>query len=100
MAYSSSQKMSKKEMKKKKVTKKDLTDDPPSPPATKAPPKPSKKTEGKILTPEQKEDLKKHMAEHSDVKDMDSMEKRSHRMKMMARMRKGMTIAEAHKDIV
>ena len=99
MAYSSSQKMSKKEMKKQGKTKQDLEDDPPSPPATKAAKKPTKKREGKPMTTEQKADLAKHMAEHKKVKDLSTSEKRSHRMKMMVRMRKGMTLSEAHKDI-
>ena len=32
-------------------------------------------------------------------KDMTVSEKKSHRMKMMGRMRKGMTVGKAHKDI-
>lgn len=99
MAYSSSKKMSKKEMKRQGKTKQDLEDDPPSPPATKAPKKPTKKREGKPMTTEQKEQLSKHMAEHTDIKDLSTSEKRSHRMKMMVRMRKGMSVSEAHKDI-
>ncbi len=99
MAYGSSQKMSKKEMKKTGKSKQDLDEDPPSPPATKAQPKPRKKREGKPMTAEQKADLAKHMAEHKQVKDLSASEKRSHRMKMMVRMRKGMTLSEAHKDI-
>ncbi len=99
MAYSSSQKMSKKQMKKEGKTKKDLEEDPPSPPATKAPKKPRKKTEGNPMTTEQKSQLSKHMAEHTDIKDLGTSEKRSHRMKMMVRMRKGMSVSEAHKDI-
>lgn len=98
MAYSSSQKMSKKEMKRKGLTKQDLEKEP-DPPKTPASKKPIKKREGKPMTPEQKEQLSKHMAEHTDIKDLSSSEKRSHRMKMMVRMRKGMTLSEAHKDI-
>ena len=99
MAYSSSQKMSKKQMKMKGIKPPDPDDDPPSPPATKAPKKPRKKTEGNPMTTEQKSQLSKHMAEHSDIKDLGTSEKRSHRMKMMVRMRKGMSVSEAHKDI-
>jgi hypothetical protein len=32
-------------------------------------------------------------------KNMTASEKKSHRMKMMSRMRKGMSVADAHKDI-
>ena len=98
MAYSSSQKMSKKEMKRKGITKQDLQTEP-DPPKTPASKKPIKKREGKPMTTEQKADLAKHMAEHKEVKDLSTSEKRSHRMKMMVRMRKGMTLSEAHKDI-
>ena len=67
---------------------------PPSPP-----PSPKKKREGKKMTDKQKTDLKKHMDNHKDLKDMTASQLKSHRMKMMVRMRKGMTIAQAHKDI-
>lgn len=104
MAYGTTKekKAQKRQMAKKQAegTKQEVDDDPPSPKETKAPPKPRKKTEGKALTESQKADLRKHMAEHSEVKDMDSGQKKSHRMKMMVRMRKGMTISEAHKDIM
>lgn len=59
--------------------------------------KQEKKSTGK-LTDKQKADLKKHMAKHS--KDMTASEIKSHRMKMMTRMRKGMSINKAHKDIM
>jgi hypothetical protein len=32
-------------------------------------------------------------------KDMSASEKKSHRMKMMSRMRKGMSVTKAHNDI-
>ncbi len=73
---------------------------PPSPPPSpkkEAPPK--KKREGVKMTDKQKADLKKHMAKHKDLKDMTASQLKSHRMKMMVRMRKGMSIAQAHKDI-
>jgi len=51
---------------------------------------------GGKLSDKQKADLKKHM----DKLDMTASEKKSHRMKMMVRMRKGMSVAKAHKDIM
>ena len=53
-------------------------------------------TRGK-LSDKQKSDLKKHMDKHKDK--MSASEMKSHRMKMMTRMRRGMSIAQAHKDI-
>ena len=58
---------------------------------------PAKKSTGK-MTEKQKADLKKHMEKHK--KDgMSPSEVKSHRMKMLVRMRKGMSISQAHKDI-
>ena len=68
---------------------------PPSPKAS----KPKKKREGVKMTDKQKGDLKKHMDNHKDLKDMTASQLKSHRMKMMVRMRKGMSISQAHKDI-
>jgi len=56
-----------------------------------------KKREGKKLSDKQKADLNKHMSKVG--KDMSVSEKRSHRMKMMSRMKKGMSVQKAHKDI-
>lgn len=56
-----------------------------------------KKTMGK-MTEKQKADLKKHMEKHKDK--MTTSEARKHRMLMMSRMRKGMSISAAHKDIM
>lgn len=53
-----------------------------------------KKTMGK-MTDKQKADLKKHMEKSG----LTGSEAKSHRMKMMSRMRRGMSIAKAHKDI-
>lgn len=50
------------------------------------------------LTDKQKADLKKHMDKHKDK--MSTSEARKHRMQMMVRMRKGMTLNKAHADIV
>ncbi len=50
------------------------------------------------LSDKQKSDLKKHMDKHKD--DMSPSEVRKHRMSMMVRLRKGMSIKSAHKDIV
>lgn len=50
------------------------------------------------LSEKQKSDLKKHMEKHKN--DMTASEAKSHRMKMMSRMRKGMSIKKAHDDIM
>ena len=63
-----------------------------SPPSS----KPKTKTASGKLSDKQKADLKKHM----DKLDMSASEKKSHRMKMMTRMRKGMSVSKAHKDIM
>ena len=55
-----------------------------------------KKREGVKMTDKQKADLKKHM-EKSGLTGSDA---KSHRMKMMSRMRKGESIAKAHKEIM
>ena len=49
------------------------------------------------MTDKQKADLKKHM---DKMTNMTATEKKSHRMKMMARMRKRMTVKKAHNDIM
>ena len=49
------------------------------------------------LTDKQKMDLKKHMDKVG--KNMTITERRSHRMKMLSRVSKGMSISAAHKDI-
>lgn len=56
-----------------------------------------KKREGVKMSDKQKSDLNKHMEKVG--KGMSVSEKKSHRMKMMSRMRKGMTVQKAHKDI-
>lgn len=58
-------------------------------------PKSTRKGVGK-LSDKQKVDLKKHM----DKLDMSVSEKRSHRMKMMAQMRKGQSVKKAHNAIM
>ena len=65
-----------------------------SPPPS--PKKESKKSSGK-MSDAQKTQLKKHMDKVG--KDMSASEKKSHRMKMMSRMRKGMSVTKAHNDI-
>jgi len=60
-------------------------------------PKPKKKREGKKLTDKQKADLNKHMEKVG--KDMSVPERKSHRMKMMAKMKNGDSVAKAHKAI-
>jgi len=64
-------------------------------------PAPKKKREGKKMTDKQKADLNKHMEKLKKKGDMSASEIKSHRMKMMSRMRnKGMTVNKAHKDIM
>jgi hypothetical protein len=68
-----------------------------TPPAKGDPPA-KKKREGVKMTDAQKKALNKHMEKVG--KDMSASEKKSHRMKMMGRMRKGMSVNKAHKDIM
>ena len=74
------------------------------PPASPEPEKPvadkpvKKKREGVKMTDKQKADLTKHMTKVG--KNMTVSEKKSHRMKMMGRMRKGETLNKAHKGIM
>ena len=63
-----------------------------------APAPEKKKREGVKMTDKQKSDLAKHMAK-MEKGGMSKSEMKSHRMKMMGRMRKGMSVAKAHKDI-
>jgi hypothetical protein len=48
------------------------------------------------LSDKQKSDLKKHMEKSG----LTGSEAKSHRLKMMNRMRKGMSIKKAHSDIM
>ena len=68
----------------------------PSPEPEPEQPKPSTSRGGK-LSDKQKEDLKKHMDKVG--KDMSVSERKSHRMKMMQKMRQGSSVAKAHKEI-
>ena len=70
---------------------------PPAPAPEPAPAPAKKKREGVKMTDKQKSDLNKHMEKVG--KNMTVSEKKSHRMKMMGRMRKGMTVNKAHRDI-
>ena len=63
------------------------------PPETKKP-----RTNGKKMTDKQKADLSKHMAKQKKA-GMTLTEQRSHRMKMMGKMRQGKTLGKAHKEI-
>jgi len=51
------------------------------------------------MTDKQKADLKKHM-DKAIKGGMSVSEAKSHRMKMMGRMRKGMSVKKAHADIM
>lgn len=64
-----------------------------------ATPPAKKKREGVKMTDKQKGDLTKHMEKQKKA-GMSGSELKSHRMKMMGRMRKGMTVGKAHKDIM
>jgi hypothetical protein len=68
-------------------------------------PEPEKKSEKKTstkarskLSDKQKMDLKKHM-DKLKKQGMSPSESKSHRMKMLSRMSKGMSVSAAHKDI-
>ena len=58
----------------------------------------SSKSMGGKMSEKQKADLKKHM-DKMKKDGMSASELKSHRMKMMSRMRKGMSVSKAHKDI-
>ena len=58
--------------------------------------KPSNSGMSKKLNDKQKADLKKHM----DKLNLSPSEKKSHRMKMMAQMRKGHSVAKSHSTIM
>ena len=63
--------------------------------------KPPAKSKGSTkLTDKQKADLKRHMEKHKDLQDLTPSQLKSHRMKMMAQMRKGHSLAKAHKAIM
>ena len=66
-------------------------------PVPEAKPPPKKKRESTPMTAAQKKALTKHM-EKMKKGGMDSKEAKSHRMKMMVRMRRGMSVGDAHKD--
>ena len=58
-----------------------------------------KKREGTKLTDKQKSALAKHR-EKMKKDGMEGKELKSHSMKMMTRVRKGMSVSAAHKDIM
>ena len=69
------------------------------PPETAPAPAAKKKRESVKMTDTQKKQLNKHM-EKNKKDGMSASEMKSHRMKMMGRMRKGMSVNKAHKDIM
>jgi len=69
-------------------------------PAPAPEPAPKKKRVVVKMTDKQKIDLKKHMDKHKDLKDLDVASRKSHRMKMMSKMRQGKSLKEAHKEIM
>ena len=52
------------------------------------------------MTERQKTMLKNHMDKHKDLKDLSPAQMKSHRAKMMSRMKRGLSVAKAHKDIM
>jgi len=52
------------------------------------------------LTDKQKADLKKHMQKHKDLKDMSVSQLRSHRIRMVTQMRKGLSLKKSHEEIM
>jgi uncharacterized Zn finger protein (UPF0148 family) len=77
------------------MSDKDYSEPSPEPEPEPAPEK--KKREVKKLTDKQKLDLKKHMDKVG--KNMSATERKSHRMKMMAKLRQDKSIKVAHKEI-
>lgn len=71
--------------------------DEPEPEPEPTPAKKTRKSTGK-MTDQQKSQLKKHMAK-MEKGGMSKTEMKSHRMSMMSRVRKGMTIQKAHNDV-
>ena len=71
-------------------------DDEPKP---KSPPPTKTKRASTKMTDQQKEQLNRHMAKHKK-QGMTASEMKSHRMKMMSRMRRGLSVNAAHKDIM
>jgi hypothetical protein len=70
----------------------------PAPASAPASDKKVKKSSGK-MTDAQRADLSKHM-EKMRKGGMSPSEMKSHRMKLMSRMRKGMSASQAHKDVM
>lgn len=73
----------------------------PEPDSSANEPAPEKKKRVVVkMTDKQKLDLKKHMDKHKDLKDLTPSQRKSHRMKMMSKMRQGKSVKEAHKEIM
>ena len=62
-------------------------------------PAPAPRAGGGKMTDKQKAQLKKHM-DKLKKEGMSGSELKSHRMKMMSRMRRGDSVSKAHKDIM
>jgi hypothetical protein len=62
-------------------------------------PAPKTKRASVKMTDKQKADLTKHMAK-MQKNGMSASEMKSHRMRMMSRMRRGLSVNKAHKDIM
>jgi len=95
-SYSDSKPEKKKRGRPKKVVKEPEPEPEPTPAPAPAPKK--KKAMGK-LTEKQRAELKSHMEKHKKA-GMSPSEVKSHRMSMMVRLRKGMSVKQAHSDIM
>ena len=80
------------------MSDKDYSEPSPEPEPEPAPEK--KKRVVVKMSDKQKLDLKKHMEKHKDLKDLNTSQLKSHRMKMMSRMRQGKSVSQAHKEIM
>ena len=67
-----------------------------SPPAPAPAPAPKQKRSSTKMTDKQKADLNKHMKKSG----LTGSEAKSHRMKMMSKIRQGRSVAKAHKEIM
>ena len=71
-------------------------DDSPPAPAPAPAPAPKQKRASTKMTDKQKADLNKHMKKSG----LTGSEAKSHRMKMMSKMRQGRSVGKAHKEIM
>ena len=94
-SYSDSKPPPKKRGRPKKVVKEPEPAPAAAPEPAPAPEPKKKKAQGK-LTEKQREELKKHMQKTG----LKGSEAKKHRMGMMVRLRKGMSVKKAHEDLM